>query len=459
MYLMIQNPGVCPVEGFTVLGLSSSRGKESAIGQFGSGTKHATNLLLRNSLGPQIFCGLRRLHFFTKPKKMEDGLTETDYNGVFLNDDGDIKDLGYALEYGEIDWQDLTMALREYVCNAIDRTVAEFGTHKHKDLVVDVTGTPAPRDGCTRIYIPWSKEIQEFVNELPVRFLHFFGDGNSINVPLINRTKEGKARVYRKGVFIREMSRESTFDYNFNEEVKIDEARNLSEYGVRQVAVKYVLMHATVPELSKMFRQIMKARVTFEASFNSYDTGDILTVDVCEKIRVAWADASDGGIMIKSDMGLIADQCRRKGHHIAIMPSDGWFEILKKCAVPTWISILSQDESEGIDICVATPDVKEVLEECWNRLWGCGLIPSYNEKPAIASFNMAPTDGEESIFGMCRRGKILINMSIAQGKCEHLYSTMLEELAHYITKSGDTSRDLQNFAFTAAVKFGGFCDD
>ena len=47
MFLRIQNPGVAPVEGFTLLGVSTTRdcGVEGAIGQFGSGNKHAINVL------------------------------------------------------------------------------------------------------------------------------------------------------------------------------------------------------------------------------------------------------------------------------------------------------------------------------------------------------------------------------------------------------------------------------
>ena len=52
MFLLVQNPGVAPVEGFTLLGVSTTRdcGVEGAIGQFGSGNKHAINVLLRAGL-------------------------------------------------------------------------------------------------------------------------------------------------------------------------------------------------------------------------------------------------------------------------------------------------------------------------------------------------------------------------------------------------------------------------
>jgi hypothetical protein len=81
MYLMIQNVGVAPVEGYTVLGVSTTRdcGKANAIGQFGSGGKHSVNLLLRNGLPPVVFCGGLRLEFYVVPEKVDDGLTVKSY--------------------------------------------------------------------------------------------------------------------------------------------------------------------------------------------------------------------------------------------------------------------------------------------------------------------------------------------------------------------------------------------
>ena len=60
MFLCVQNPGVAPVEGFTLLGVSTSRGETGTIGQFGSGAKHAINTLLRAGLKLTIYCGKTR---------------------------------------------------------------------------------------------------------------------------------------------------------------------------------------------------------------------------------------------------------------------------------------------------------------------------------------------------------------------------------------------------------------
>ena len=76
MYLLVQNPGVAPVEGYTLLGVSTTRncGVAGTIGQFGSGAKHAINTLLRAGLKLLIYCGKTRLEFTTRDDTVNDGL-------------------------------------------------------------------------------------------------------------------------------------------------------------------------------------------------------------------------------------------------------------------------------------------------------------------------------------------------------------------------------------------------
>jgi hypothetical protein len=62
--LKIENVGVCPPEGFTVLGVSlaDTTNNEGVNGQFGSGNKHGVGVCLRAGLAPIVFAGaLRRL--------------------------------------------------------------------------------------------------------------------------------------------------------------------------------------------------------------------------------------------------------------------------------------------------------------------------------------------------------------------------------------------------------------
>ena len=68
-YLKIENVGVCPPEGFSVLGVSLADTSKNVgvIGQFGSGSKNAVAVLLRNELSPVVFAGTLKLEFGTRP--------------------------------------------------------------------------------------------------------------------------------------------------------------------------------------------------------------------------------------------------------------------------------------------------------------------------------------------------------------------------------------------------------
>ena len=132
MFLLVQNPGVAPVEGFTLLGVSTTRdcGVAGTIGQFGSGAKHAINTLLRAGLKLLIYCGKTRLEFATREETIRDGLVTKSIKRVICKLGGTSSktlDMGWCLDFGAIDWTDLSMALREFVANAIDRTVREKG--------------------------------------------------------------------------------------------------------------------------------------------------------------------------------------------------------------------------------------------------------------------------------------------------------------------------------------------
>jgi hypothetical protein len=80
-FLKIENIGVCPPEGFTVLGVSlaDTSSNEGVIGQFGSGNKNAVAVLLRHGLSPVVFAGTLKLEFSTKPQTVADGLASKEF--------------------------------------------------------------------------------------------------------------------------------------------------------------------------------------------------------------------------------------------------------------------------------------------------------------------------------------------------------------------------------------------
>ena len=127
MFLMIRNPGVADAAAFTLLGVSTTRsaGVAGTIGQFGSGSKNSLALLLRTNVNPVIICGNLKMDFFSKPKMVSGQQFDqvcVKYSGKEI--DGTSKtstdDLGFTLQWGIQDWNKTSMALREFVANAID---------------------------------------------------------------------------------------------------------------------------------------------------------------------------------------------------------------------------------------------------------------------------------------------------------------------------------------------------
>ena len=279
MFLLVQNPGVAPVEGFTLLGVSTTRdcGVEGAIGQFGSGNKHAINVLLRAGLKVIVYCGKTRLDFQTRDDEIDDGLIRKPVKRVMCKLGGTSTrtiDLGWVLDFGAIDWTELGMALREFVSNAIDRTLRQENGEfipamlDGRLAVVPVCDEKVKaKDGYTRVYVELNAGVQRYVDDLPKRFLHFSADPSQVKksfLPKGDRNLNGKktAVIYRAGVFVREIeenSDESVYDYNFKQdELQIDECRNASDYTVK-AAIAKLYRRATAPELTPVFRALVDA--------------------------------------------------------------------------------------------------------------------------------------------------------------------------------------------------------
>jgi hypothetical protein len=250
-YLKIENIGVCPPEGFTVLGVSlaDTSDNPAVIGQFGSGNKHSVAVCLRNNLAPVVYCGTLRLDFFTRPQTVADSKASKDFGRVCVKYGGtdpatgasrsSTEDLGFVMSYGEKDWNEIALALREFVSNAIDRSIREHGDWRSVKIeIVDESRVRAKRDH-TRVFLPLTPEVLDFFNNLGRWFLHFSEPESLCKaiLPKANRNLGDRraAVIYRRGVRVREFESsdmESLFDYNLND-LTIDEARKASDWDVR----------------------------------------------------------------------------------------------------------------------------------------------------------------------------------------------------------------------------------
>lgn len=194
------------------LGVSTARGNAEKIGQFGSGSLMATLLWIRlYGVSPIFMINGRRVEFICKPERTTTGGT---FRRIYMLEDGESTPMSVALEYGEVDWRSHDMSLREYISNAIDQ-----GTDitESMELAQEIVGRP----DSVEVYIPINPDVTKYWHNIDKYFLHF---NNKQTISIIDKSEMSHCRVYRRGVFIRELGCMSLFDYNLD--FDINESRN-----------------------------------------------------------------------------------------------------------------------------------------------------------------------------------------------------------------------------------------
>lgn len=479
MYLLIQNPGVAPVEGYTHLGVSTTRnaGVSGTIGTFGSGSKMGVNLALRNGISPVVFCSKLRLEFHTEPLPVDDGLRQEEFGAVYCKMSGRLpdgktrntdKDLGFVVEYGIHDWTNIAMGLREFVCNAIDRTIREEGDFREAlkagRLVVKTVEDQQVRakDGYTRVFIPLIPDVQRFYGELPVRFLHFSSP------ELIAQTvlkKNGRKlddsvgpMIYREGVLVKQLDTNGVpalFDYNFNRSLEVDESRNVSDYAVRAYAARAV--RDSEPDILRIvFRSLIETENFWEAHFDRSDLCPTWAEDErLEKWRTnwneGWRQAAGEGIMVGSlahEHELVA----KKGFQPVQVKSTNWVSAADAMRLPSSsLQVISKWEKEGRELLPATPDAAKALDRVWELLRKHRYTFD-KEPPKIGCFRDKMNAGQ-SLLGFQHGDTIYIEESQTNGgQNKMLLQTVLEEVVHYVTGSTDMSRDMQEFLIRLIIE-------
>jgi hypothetical protein len=440
MYLRIVNPSVCPVEGFTVLGVSSARDKAESIGEFGSGNKHGVNVCLRNNINPIIFCGLKRLEFFTQPEMMG----ETSYNRVYVKvSNRKPERLSMSAEYGQKDWKDIGMALREFVSNALDAAGGDAKKVKI-DIVPKITG----RQDKTVIGIPLTPQVQEWFNELPLRFLHFRQDSKErLTKKLQKKRKPNQCKVYRKGVLVRaedpEKTAPSLFDYNLGDELDIDEARNLSESHIKdQVATTVATNKEALVEIFKAFRE---GKHIWENTLPEWEL-KYYGSNRLEMWQDAWKEAN-GDAIVAGDETLFANLARQQGNNVIVVHHANWYNAIRNVKIRTVIDVLENVNGKGDIIKPPTATDQAVLDQIWD--WFTLLDMTRNkEKPELLMYERVQTDDIQT-HGYVHDDKVHI---LEEQRATH--QVYVEEVAHYVTGSLDCTRAFQEFAFKLATKMG-----
>lgn len=455
MFLLIENEGVAPIEAFTMLGDSGTRhrGNDGLIGQFGSGNKHAINLLLRKNIPFYIYSGQNKLEFYFEVAyvKEADGSRRESYP-VKCRVSGKTNrtiDCGWTLEFGALDWTEVRMALREFVSNALDCSLV-MGSQ----AVVRPEPKNRAKAGTTRIFVSLaSQEVKEFYRDLGKYFLHFSDDPSQVNKTFIKKNPDSVGpRVYREGVFVAELrgNKPSAFDYNFkSNEIRIDECRNSDEYVLR-ARIAQLINRADKDTLAGFFEKLSNEEL-YESTLDEFYLNYSDSQSHKDNWLGAWASfAGDAVIATESMMDSpILQHVQAKGHKTKVVRSESFVKVARSMGVKDVASVLGKHATDGKIECEPTKAALEAVSTVWE--W-CERENMTNRKPMpiVGCFRQI-MDGEKECLGYHELGtnKVFLREDIA-GKIA--LKVALEEVAHYITGSGDCSRDFQNFAFDMIVE-------
>jgi len=453
MYLMIENAGEAPIEAYTRLGDSGTRQRSGRfIGQFGSGNKLGLTMLCRKGISATFHCGTTKGEFYAE----RDHITEADGKvresypmKCQLSGKSNRKiDLGWDLLMGAMDWDDVGMALREFISNAIDCSKV-MGT----EPVIKMEPKPRGKSGTTRVFIEATPAVMEYFQNLSVHFLHFSSDPSQVDKRFLKKNPETKGpRVYREGALVRTLSADvpAAFDYNFKAgEIKIDEARNLSEYALR-AKIAQAINIADSETLATLFERLAEGEV-YEATLDKF----YLSYEESEREQINWRAAWEkfaGDAVIASEAmaaSPIGEHAKRKGHKVVAIKSDSISSVIEKMGVPTVASVIGEAAAAGRIDCEATRDAIEAVETVWAWLETVEMTKN-KPCPKVACYKQL-MDGESECLGFYRPGTDTVHIrEDLAGKIA--LKTALEEVAHYVTGSTDLSRDFQNFAFDMIVE-------
>jgi len=469
-FLMIENPGVAPTEGYILFGATTKRDSfdKRIIGTFGSGNKHAVSVSLRQSVPPVIYCGNQKMSFYTKPVTIKGVGGETTCQRIcvkFGGKDADgkattaDKELDQTLEYGAKDWKETALALREFVSNAIDACYEQNLDHSKVVIeLVDESKVRAKADH-TRVFVPATMEVMQFYKDLGKWFLHF-SEPESLEKMILQKKNRNRgdwknAVIYRRGVLIREFGHEenpSLFDYNLPD-LHLNESRESSDWDCRWYAGK-ALRDADTSLITIFFRDVMSGQLKWEHNFDShsfvssYDSKEYLQERGSRWQSALEAVAGPKGCLTSNSMMRVVSE---KGY-IPLILSDSLLSAMNQMGVKTDQKVLSENERAQRAILPATNAVICCLDELWQKIDLVGLAHG-RSKPVVACFRQQTQAGSTTLgYWSVQNDGIYINADISEAVTDQLRDTIIEECCHYVTKATDGSRDFANWLIRFAVE-------
>lgn len=402
------------VDMFT-LGVSTATGVEGKIGQFGSGSLMSSLLWMREyGESPVYNINGSRVEFECIPERTSTG---TKFNRVLQNEGGRSQPLSVSLEYGQHDWKDPIMALREWISNALDQ-----GT----DIVdsLSVVDEITFESDFVEVFIPMNGMVRKYWQEIDKYFLQYNQKEECV---YLAKDKVSPCRVYRRGVFVRELESNSLFDYNLD--FPIDESRNGSS--------------------DSMIDMIMNIALGFiRADVHYYE--DLLkavrcNLDCIEVREKSWRTTICGNwepvlkqLIGKVKFGMNGEE--NEEEKVEALAAHWYGRFVRMCPELDGYKDRGNAERHGYAI-VSTPEECQKLMDDLCELFGLLGMTNGKAKPKLEVFRTKNGQKPEA-NGLYGDDLVSIYVDSVGSR-----RTMLEELCHHYSGKSDCTREFQEFNF------------
>jgi hypothetical protein len=456
--LMVENRGIVGTDLLTVVGASTSRGESSMIGQFGTGQKFSIALFLRHSLDVKLTIGKDVFEFGIDERTSQDvrGRTASIREVIMKQVGGSsrkTKPGGFDVSFGEVDWTETSMGIREVISNACDASMALQGDYKGVRIELVEDPQKFARDGYTRVWIQADSEVRKYVANLDRHFPILQKGGFDIHTTIIPKQTPDTLRVYRKGVLVGQFDEyRSLNDYNLNT-LELRESRTISESSATY-AIARAIKRADPAHLAPILEAIAEHRDVFEVTEINHDYMARDSWDSASDTTLAdnWSKATKAafGSKVICKNSHEAEQVERKGFDAAIV-SEEIQKVLRSHNVCTLAEqVLDHFEVNGREKIELTTELKQRAVALWETLEHLGVTKD-KDMPVIEGYNDV-MDAGGTMLGYYDRATQRIGVNSDTFDSPLAFTqTLLEEFSHHITQSGDCTRDLQDIAFKIAT--------